>query len=715
MSEPGLFSAHWHRVRDVAPRLADEVDISRHVYRGRVAWVLRCRASNAWQRLDQASFGLVDHLDGRRTVGEIWERAMIERDRDAPTQDQWMALLADLHAADLLVIDRRVPAEALFERREAVRKRERRQRWLNPLYMRVRLHDPDPWLSRLEPLARALFSRGAALAWLALVLAGAVALLANGERLAAVLSDPNLLSPRTALLTVLLYPPLKFLHELGHALAVKRRGGAVPEFGVALMVMVPLPYVDASASAAFPERGDRMIVSAAGILVELGAAGVGALLWASGAGWLADIGLTLVLIGGLSTLLVNGNPLLKFDGYYLLADALEIPNLAGRARRETLARLRALLVGEPALSEPGCDARERAWLLVYGLVAGPYRTGLTLWIAWWISDRWLALGLMLGLWAAAHALLVPLAGAVRAFANDAGLGATRPRLLAALLPSFAVALLLWVPLPHASVVSGVVWLPDEAVVRAAGDCEITRVSRAPGSDVLAGEELFQCTDPELTLRERELVARLDELDAQLAGTSTNDPAEHARHWPERHATAEALADARLRLGAERRMAALDGRFDVAGTHALEGRALARGEIAGYVVPQSARTVRVAIDENAIARVDASDARVEIRLDDTDGASRTHPTRVLERTPRATYEVPSAALGSAGGGDHASDPAGDGRRLLEPVFDVELAWPVDAGPRPVGARVDVRFVHAPMPLADRLQASLGRALAERGRR
>ena len=715
MSEPSLFSAHWHRVRDVAPRLADDVSITRHVYRGRVSWVLRRRATNAWHRLDEASFGLVDHLDGRRGVGEIWERALVERDREAPTQDEWMALLAALHAAELLVVDRRVPAEDLFERRDAVRRRERRQRWLNPLYLRVRLHDPDPWLSRLEPLARALFSRTAAFLWLALVLAGAAALLANGERFADALADPSLLSPRTALLTLLVYPPLKLLHELAHALAVKRCGGAVPETGIALMVMVPLPYVDASASAAFPARRDRMLVSAAGILVELAAAAIGALLWAGGAGILAELGLTLVLVGGLSTLLVNGNPLLKFDGYHLLADGLEIPNLAARARRETLGRLRAALVGEPHAGEPGTDARERLWLLGYGLVSGPYRVGLTLWIAWLIADRWLALGTLLGLWAAGSALLGPLSKAVRAFAIDPGLRGARPRLVAAVVPAVLLAFAAWVPLPHASVVRGVVWLPDEAIVRAGGTCEIEHVARVPGSEVRRGDELFRCTDPELGLRERELLARLDELDARLAGSATRDPASHARLSPERHAVASTLADVRERLAAERRVAALDGRFDVVGTHALEGRALERGDIAGYVVPPRSRTVRVAIGEHDIARVDAPDTRVEVRLEEGGGgAARVHATSVLERTPRASYEVPSAALGSAGGGEHRSDPAGDGRRLLDPVFDIELAWPAEAGPRPVGAHVDVRFVHAPTPLGTRLRERLGRLLAERRR-
>ena len=477
------------------------------------------------------------------------------------------------------------------------------------------------------------------------------------------------------------------------------------------MVLMPLPYVDASASAAFPDKRDRMLVSAAGILVELAAAAVGALLWTSGAGLVADVGLVLVLVGGGSTLLVNGNPLLKFDGYYLLADWLEMPNLAARARRAVLGRLREALSGEPFEGEPDADARERLWLLLYGSLAGPYRTGLTLWIAWLVSERWFALGTLLALYAVFAAVCVPLWKGLRAVAGDPALARARPRLLVACVPGALLAALLWLPLPYASVARGVVWLPDEAVVRAAGDCEITSVASAPGSDVRVGDELFRCTDPELGLRERELLARLDELDARLAGTATGDPAAHARLAPERRATEAALRDVRARIAGERRHAAVDGRFDIVGTRALEGRALERGEIAGYVVTPRERTVRVAVDEHDIARVDAPAGRVEIRLA---GESETYRSVVLERTPRATYEVPSAALGTAGGGTHPSDPAGDGRRLLEPVFDLELAWPERAGTQAIGSHVDVRFVHAPTPLGTRLHESLRRAFAGRGR-
>ncbi len=714
MSAGPLFSAHWHRVRDVRPRLATDVVVTRHVYRNRACHVLQRRATNVFHRLDTASFELVARLDGKLSVGELWEQALLEHDADAPTQDALTSLLAELHAAELLVVDRRVATEQLFERREKRRAREQRERRTNPLYLRFALHDPNKWLTQLTPLAHALFSRTALLLWLALLVAAALALIAHGAELSRALADPALFSSRTALLFAIVYPPLKLLHELGHALAIKRAGGDVHETGIALMVLIPLPYVDASASAAFPDKKERMLVSAAGILVELAFAAIGALLWVSAAGLLRDIGLVLLLSGGMSTLLVNGNPLLRFDGYYLLADWLEIPNLAARSRRAVLGALRRALVGEPDVTPRVEDRRERLWLLGYGVASAGYRTVLMLVIAWWLSGRFLAFGLALAAFAVITSVLLPLARGLAVVRRDPTLHDARPLALLAFVPMVLVAFVAWLPLPQASVTRGVVWLPDEAVVRAASGCEIENAPVAPGRDVKKGDLLFECSDPELALAERELQARLDELDARIGGLAVTDPPAYGRLQPERKAARLALVDVRERLASGVHVAALGGHFDTRGTSTLEGRALERGEIAGYVVPPHRRTVRVALGERAAVRLDAGSSRIEIRVAAGDGASEVHRSSILRRTPRATREVPSAALSAAGGGEHAIDPNGDGSQLLDPVVDIELAWPDALAAAPIGEHVGVRFVHPPTPLAGRLIEAVRRAFDERGR-
>ncbi len=712
MSTESLFSAHWHRVRDVRARMADDVLISRHVYRKRVSWVLHRQATGISHRLDTQSFELIDRLDGTISIGEIWEQALEQRDHDAPTQDAWMHLLADLHAADLLVIDSRIPVEALFERRRKKRTREQHQRYLNPLYLRFALVDPDNWLNRVRSLADALFSRTVFVLWAVLIAISGLVLFANTERLFDDVAIAAQFNPYVAALFLVVYPPLKLLHELGHALAIKRCGGEVREMGIALLVVFPLPYVDASASSVFKSRNDRMLVSAAGILVELGFAAIGVLLWFSSKGLVSDIGLVLLLTGGLSTLLINGNPLLKFDGYYLFADWLEIPNLQARSRRAVGKLLRRCLSGESDNTPGPEDVAERRWLLSYGLLSGIYRTGLMLSIAWMLSERWLVLGILLALFALFQALMLPVWRGIKALFFDTQLRGARAKSLALGVPLLILAVLCFLPLPHASVTRGVVWLPEQAVIRAASLCQVNEVMIEPGAQVKAGDVLFRCVDDELDAQMQYLLARVAELEAELSGLVRSDQVGYSKRLPELTSTQAMLDDVQQRMDAEQHRAAVDGRFDVNGTSILLGRAFSQGEVAGYTIAPTGRTIRLAFGERRFADVDNHIERIEVRIQREGLNAKAFTTSMLSRAPRASLEVPSAALSSFGGGPHAADPAGDGRQLLNAVVDIELNWPVAVGSAPIGEHVGVRFVHLPKPLAGRLINTVKRAFMDR---
>ncbi len=712
MSQRSLFSAQWHRVRDVCPRLASDVTVSRHVYRGRTAYVLHRRAAVACHRLDAVSFELVDRLDGETSVGQVWDQAIVERDQQAPTQDEWIALLAELHAAELMVTDRHIPEEKLFDRRQKHREGERRQRYLNPLYLRFALHDPDRWLTRLLPLATGLFSRKAALLWVLLMGLACFSMVSQGDRLWQSLSGNEWLNARHTVLFLLIYPLLKLIHEFAHALAIKRAGGEVHETGIALMVLLPMPYVDASASALFPDKFDRMLVSAAGIVVELAAAAVGVLLWANTGGLLQDIGLVLFMTGGISTLLLNGNPLLKFDGYYLLADWIEIPNLATRSRRAVLDTLKRLVSGKPDHRPRDEDRAETLWLHAYGVLSSIYRTLLMLSIAWMLSDRWFFIGVMLALVVVALSIVLPVWRALCVLIRDPLFHSPRALMLAGAVPVLLILSAVGLPLPHSSVVPGVVWVPEDAVIRAGGDCDISEVFVQPGEAVQAGDPLFVCKEPELQARLRELVARVDELQVRRAGAAARDPLALGTLDAELQATEVAIRDTRERMAAVTRRAGLDGLFDVVGTSALQGRALTRGEVVAYVIPDVQRTVRMALDERSIARFNEALQTIQLRIKGADGSYQVYDTAVLRRTPKASRVVGSAALSTFGGGLHEADPAGDGTLLKNAVFDVELEWPENAQYAAVGSHVGIRLVYEPTPWLTRMGTKIQQSFAER---
>jgi len=163
--------------------------------------------------------------------------------------------------------------------------------------------------------------------------------------------------------------------------------------------------------------------------------------------------------------------------------------------------------------------------------------------------------------------------------------------------------MVWLPLPHSDVVTGVIWIPDDAVIRVNGDCDVTAVHAAPGESVKAGDALFTCEEIGALAAVDVLVARTDELQTRLASATARDPLSAVALKAEIKATELALVNARERFAESTLMAKSDGVFDVTGTTSLHQRAFSRGDLAGYVVPEGQRTVRMAIDERWITRFD----------------------------------------------------------------------------------------------------------------
>jgi putative peptide zinc metalloprotease protein len=374
--------------------------------------------------------------------------------------------------------------------------------------------------------------------------------------------------------------------------------------------------------------------------------------------------------------------------------------------------LRRFLTGKADKKPRQEDTAEWRWLVSYGISSAIYRTGLMLTIAWMISDRWFLLGIALALFVLFQAVMLPVWRAARVLLRDEELRGVRAKSLAIGVPSVIIAVLMFLPLPHASVTSGVVWIPDEAIIRAASDCEVNEVMIAPGSDVQAGDALFHCVDIQHKAQEQFLVANLAELEASLSGVARSDQVEYAKLQPRVHTARTQLEDVRRRLSAEQHQATVAGRFDISGTSALLGRAFSRGEIAAYTVANTGRTIRLAFAERKIANIDEHVERIEVRINSVDSGVGVYDSFIRHRSPRASLLVPSAALSTVGGGPHAADPAGDGRQLLQSIVDFELNWPSAVAPAPIGEHVGVRFVHSSKPLMSRLINTVRRAFMDR---
>jgi len=216
-------------------------------------------------------------------------------------------------------------------------------------------------------------------------------------------------SPQHWWLYAVLYPALKAIHELAHAVAIKRCGGSVYETGITFLVLMPIPYVDASDAWMFPAKNQRVLVGAAGMLAECALASVGLIVFLLvEPGIIREVGFAVFVMGSVSTLLFNANPLLKFDGYYILQDCLDIPNLSARSQKYCFYLAKKYLYRVQGVVSPVSADGERRWLLTYGVLAGAYRFIITIVISLFLASEFLILGVALAVYAMFQLLINPI-------------------------------------------------------------------------------------------------------------------------------------------------------------------------------------------------------------------------------------------------------------------------------------------------------------------
>jgi putative peptide zinc metalloprotease protein len=248
--------------------MRDACQISRHVYRGQTWYLLRNGLSGRQHRFNAAAYSLIGRMDGRRTVEEIWQVAGELAADAAPTQDEVIRLLGQLHEADLIQSDILPSTMELIRQTRGRHATGWKTRVSNPFFMRLPLWDPDRFLQKWRFLTAPLFTRGAFILWLSIVLSSLVAAMMHWPELKGSLAD-QLFLPGNLLQLWLIYPLVKMIHEFGHAFAVKKWGGEVHEMGIVLLALTPLPYVEASASTSFSDKPRRIFVAAMGMMVEM--------------------------------------------------------------------------------------------------------------------------------------------------------------------------------------------------------------------------------------------------------------------------------------------------------------------------------------------------------------------------------------------------------------------------------------------------------------
>jgi putative peptide zinc metalloprotease protein len=701
VSGEAFLSPLWYRVAALRPALKVQARIRRHRFRGQVWYVIHEPSSGRFHRFTPAAYQLLGAMDGRRTMDEVWKLALDELGDDTPGQEEVIRLLAQLHSADLLHCEVSPDSAELFERFGRQRRARRKSNWRNPFSIRIPLWDPDRFLIRTLPWLKPLFGWQGAIVYCA-TLGVAITLAAlHWPELTGNLSD-RVLTAQNLVVLWLCFPVVKFLHELGHGYAAKAGGGEVHEMGVLFLVFMPIPYVDASAASAFRNKWHRVLVGAAGMLTELFIASLFMVVWVMAEpGWLRAVAFNVMLIAGISTVIFNANPLLRFDGYFILSDLIEIPNLGNRGTQYWRYLAERYLFRMPSAEPPLATPGERRWFLFYTPAALVYRIFVLMAIVLYIAAAWFFIGVVLAIWGAVTMLLLPLGKFIAYLVKLPRAARARRRAIA--VSSAAVGLVLvllaLVPVPFRIQTEGVVWLPEEAHVRAGADGFVRAVLAPPGGVVHTGAPLVESHDPAVAAQIRVSTARIRELEAQLDRLLFTERVQAELTRQELMSERAHLAHMRRRAEDLVARSGTSGRLVLDRASDLPGRYYRKGDLFGYVVHDGGGIVRAVISQDDVDLVRSRLVRVDVRLAERQEA--VYSAVLLREVPAARDELPSAALSSEGGGRFAADPRDPkGAKSMETTFQLDLALTQPLPSATYGGRVYVRFVLEPETLGQR---------------
>ena len=482
--------------------------------------------------------------------------------------------------------------------------------WLlhNYLFFRIPLFKPDRWLTRWAGHLDFFYANSFRILTLFVLVFGVIEVYRDWERFTTTLVDmlswSGMASYGIALVAV------KSLHELGHAFTAKRYGCRVPTMGIAFLVLFPMAYTDTNDVWKLTSRQQRLWVAAAGIVTELVIAAWATLAWALlPEGGPKSIAFMLATTTWISSLAINASPFMRFDGYFILSDWLEMPNLHARsfalARWDLRERLFAL--GEP-LPEVFPRRRHR-WLVLFAYATWAYRLAIFLGIAALVYAFFIkAVGIFLFAVEIAWFVLLPPFRELQAWRArwPALRKSPRARLSGGI--ALAVLILLFLPWPTRIAATGLLRPVEQFVVYAPRHAQVTALPVAEGALVKAGSPMIQLSSPDLEARQRVARARFDRLRWQAsAGVFDSEQRKQWQVLQEQLATAEAeLANIQADSTRYVPLAPFDGRLVNIDPDLKPGVWLGDQEPLARLIAEQNLQVITFLDEDEVALVTAGD-------------------------------------------------------------------------------------------------------------
>lgn len=500
--------------------------------RGAGSWVVKDPIALNYHRLQPEQYRVLELLDGRRSLDEIRQVLTVEFPTVTVDAAEVQRLIVELHTRGLLTSLRPGRGTSLLEADHKRRRQKLVSTLSNILYLKLPGFDPSGLLRWMAPLLGWLFTP------LAAVLAGGfvawsmlLVLVEWGDFSRRLPEFQQFFGWPNLLWLWLMIGATKLVHEFGHALCCRKLGAECHEIGVMLLMLSPTMYTDATDSWMLRSKWKRIAVASAGMYFESILAAFAVLVWwNTGRGVLNALALNVVAVSSVTTVVFNANPLLRYDGYYILSDWLEIPNMRQRSDRVLHDFFARTCLGLDPPPDPFLPEDRRRWLFVYGVAAAVYRVTVLFGVAFFlyrVLKPW-------GLEAMAVAMTAFSVGGILFRAGKrfvqtirgAGPGEVNPTRvafsLAAVIGLLTAALV--VPLPLHVESTFQVHAHDQRDVYVVTPGELVEIAVRPGDRVQAGDVLVRLTNPEKDDARRKLDVRkkMDEMNVDVAYALDDD-------------------------------------------------------------------------------------------------------------------------------------------------------------------------------------------------
>lgn len=547
---------------------------------------------------------------------------------------------------------------------------------LNPFWMKFPLGKPDRLLNHVNGMLGWIFHPTAVMISLLAMATALVALITEWDRFTA--SAEAVFSASNWIWMLIAWVLLKIVHEFAHAIVCKRLGGTVKETGIIFILFAPLAYVDVTSSWRFQSRWRRIAVAVAGMYVELLIAAICLIFWTYTRNQLVAYHLiNVVMMASISTLLFNANPLMRFDGYFVLADFWGIPNLYQEGSKSVTRNVNWVFYGQHEQTTRSQVHRWHGLISLYGLACAVWKVLI-------FVGLFIAASVMLGGWG----VLLCLIGAVtwvvlplaKTFKGVAVLLKQRPESILRAAAVWAMLLMLgaslwwYVPNSFSARNPCVVDFRDAAKIRAHCAGFVAEIFVEQGQAIETGQPLLKMENRELETEVAQLQAILKqrEVEERIARNS-NDPAAAQVARENRYATVKMLQEKQAEYDRLLVRAPMNGNVVARNLNDLKGSYFGRGDFLLSVADEADKEIVISVSSDNLTSITGLVGQsIPVEL----GTRKKIMATIARVDPLASVELREPKLASPNGGALAVKPIAaehqtenDQFELLKPRFHV----------------------------------------------